>query len=165
MEWISIKESLPEADCSVLVTTGKYIVIADWYSESQRFSPQDREDAIAIPHESFTHWMPLPAQPKERANEQGRELTFDETLAPIREAVTKSGLSDNELYELIADERNQMHEERRWDEAKEKGFPTKEELLDTLTHCRRTIPSDSAQHFFNLDLIRQIVRRFEREKK
>jgi hypothetical protein len=74
MEWISVNESLPETDCSVLVTTGRYIVIADWYSDSQRFRPQDREDAIAIPHESFTHWMPLPAQPKERHNDWDREL-------------------------------------------------------------------------------------------
>lgn len=74
MEWISVKEGLPETDCPVLVTTGKYIVIADWYSEHQCFSPQDREDAIAIPHESFTHWMPLPEQPKERHNDWDREL-------------------------------------------------------------------------------------------
>ena len=160
MEWISVKESVPETDCPVLVTTGKHLVIADWYSESKRFSPQDREDAIAIPHESFTHWMPLPAQPKEQTNGRGRELKFDKILAPVPKAVSESGISDNELYKLIADERNQMHEERRWNEAEEKGFPTKEELLDTLTHCRRTIPGDSAQHFFNLDLIRQIVRRF-----
>ena len=160
MEWIGVKEELPKADCPVLVTTGKYIVIADWYSEDQRFRPQDREDAIAIPHESFTHWMPLPGQPKERPNDGDKERTFDEILAPFRKEITESGLSDNELYELIADERNQMHEERRWKEAEEKGFPTKEELLNTLTHCRKIIPSDSGQHFFNLDLIRQIVRRF-----
>lgn len=89
-----------------------------------------------------------------------RERTFDEILAPFRKEVEESGITDDELYDLFADERDQMHEERRWNDAAEKGFPTEKELLDTLTHCRRTIPSNSGQHFFNLDLIRQIVRRF-----
>jgi hypothetical protein len=88
------------------------------------------------------------------------ERTFDEILAPLRQAVKESGITDDELDELIADERSQIHEERRWKEAEEKGFPTEKELLETLTHCRRTIPSESGQHFFNLDLVRQIVRRF-----
>lgn len=89
-----------------------------------------------------------------------RERTFDEILAPFRKEVEESGITDGELYDLFADERDQMHEERRWKEAEENGFPTEKELLETLTHCRRTIPSESGQHFFNLDLIRQIVRRF-----
>src|SRR5438876_86096 len=87
-----------------------------------------------------------------------KERTFDEILGPFRKEVEESGLTDEELYALLEDERNQMHEERRWKEAEENGFPTLKELLDTLTHCRRTIPSESGPHFFNLDLIRQIVR-------
>lgn len=89
-----------------------------------------------------------------------KERTFDEILAPIRRSFDESGMSEDEFDTLIEDERSQMHEERRWKEANKKGFPVEKELLDTLTHCRRTIPSESGQHFYNLDLIRQIVRRF-----
>jgi hypothetical protein len=92
-----------------------------------------------------------------------KERAFDEIVAPFRCSFDENGMSEDEFDALIEDERSQMHEEKRWKEANEKGFPVEKELLDTLTHCRRTIPSESGQHFYNLDLIRQIVRRFYNE--
>ena len=35
-----------------------------------------REDAMAIPSERITHWMPLPELPKERHNDWDRELSL-----------------------------------------------------------------------------------------
>jgi hypothetical protein len=74
MEWISVEKKLPEVEATVLVTTGRHITLADWMAEGQRFAMTSREDAVAIPVASITHWMPLPELPKERHNDWDIEL-------------------------------------------------------------------------------------------
>lgn len=74
MEWISIITRLPKGDAPVLVATGRFIAMADWNAEEQRFVMTSREDAAMIMPQDITHWMPLPELPKERHNDWDRPL-------------------------------------------------------------------------------------------
>ena len=44
---------------------------------------------------------------------QAKKLTLDETLAPIRQAVEKSGLSDEELDDVFRQARREVASERK----------------------------------------------------
>lgn len=61
MEWISVKDGLPEDKRDILVWSPRYqeVVIA-WYDEEEDFW---RTDDNFAPFPS--HWMPLPEPPKE----------------------------------------------------------------------------------------------------
>jgi hypothetical protein len=61
MQWISVKERLPERDTTVLVAMGGCVTIADWYMNSGWSF--DREDTALFPSRIVTHWMPLPDAP------------------------------------------------------------------------------------------------------
>lgn len=67
MSWISVKDRLPDKDCSALVTDGQHVTLAGW-TRSDGWT-LDREDrAFGITAELLTHWMTLPEPP---AQEQG----------------------------------------------------------------------------------------------
>jgi len=67
MDWVSVKDELPEHDALVLVTDGEHVTIAEWYQEDGwSLSREDR--AIGISSSTITHWMPLPAPPKTLQN-------------------------------------------------------------------------------------------------
>lgn len=78
MEWISVEKKLPEREASVLVAAGRYIALADWNVKEQRLEMTSREDAMIIPVQSITHWMPLPELPKERHKDWDRELLLSD---------------------------------------------------------------------------------------
>lgn len=61
MEWISVKDRLPEDTGYVLAWSPRYqeVVIA-WYSEEEDFW-RTEDDLAPFP----SHWMPLPEPPKE----------------------------------------------------------------------------------------------------
>lgn len=63
MDWISVKDKLPEKDISVLTFDGTYINVMEyWYDEDGKqvwFNPP------SPPSDNITHWMPLPNPPKE----------------------------------------------------------------------------------------------------
>lgn len=63
MEWISVKDRLPEDTGYVLAWSPRYqeVVIA-WYSEEEDFW-RTEDDLAPFP----SHWMPLPEPPKEDA--------------------------------------------------------------------------------------------------
>lgn len=61
MNWISVKDKLPETATQILVTDGVQICIAFIQTINKRFT-QINTWADWI-HESVTHWMPLPAAP------------------------------------------------------------------------------------------------------
>lgn len=62
MEWISIKDRLPEKDIPVLCFDGTYINIMEyWYDEKDEsvfFNPPSPLK------NNITHWMPLPSPPE-----------------------------------------------------------------------------------------------------
>jgi hypothetical protein len=64
MEWISIKEKIPEIGMSVLVSDGTQICIAFIQSMNKKFTQINTWDHWI--HESITHWMPLPEPPEIR---------------------------------------------------------------------------------------------------
>lgn len=47
------------------------------------------------------------------AKEVNRERTFDEILAPFRDAVERSGISDEELDTIFGDARREVSREKR----------------------------------------------------
>ena len=57
-EWISVKERLPRTFRSVLTTDGKRV------TQTYRTSNDGTRWAAWAPNQ-VTHWMPLPAPPKE----------------------------------------------------------------------------------------------------
>lgn len=61
MNWISVKDRLPEIRTPVLVAYGVRIFIAIIQSHNKRFTEISTwEDGF---HELITHWMPLPEPP------------------------------------------------------------------------------------------------------
>lgn len=65
--WISVEDELPELHKEVLVYTGKMVTIADlrypttldWWDNDGRYMQNNKP----------THWMPLPAVPKNNGKE------------------------------------------------------------------------------------------------
>lgn len=63
MDWVSVKDELPQHAAVVLVTDGERVTAADWYKEGGwGFSREDK--AVGFSPDSITHWMPLPTPPK-----------------------------------------------------------------------------------------------------
>lgn len=63
MNWISVKDSLPDTNMDVLAFDGEYVI------QNVSFSYDHFEDWNSIPCSDFpeciTHWMPLPDKPTE----------------------------------------------------------------------------------------------------
>lgn len=83
MEWISIKERLPEGDVSALIASDGRVTIADWFASEQRWDLSREDKAIGIFSNTITHWMPLPESPKERHNDWDRELLLCDGVTVI----------------------------------------------------------------------------------
>ena len=69
MEWISVKERLPEIDFNVLVySRGRDLVYITYRLDEYYPDSIDDENKIVWDDQgifnSITHWMPLPAKPK-----------------------------------------------------------------------------------------------------
>ncbi len=62
MEWISVKERLPEERMNVLVCFGthKYDVEIGWFDKGQWYDDTEYQN---INLNNVTHWMPLPEIP------------------------------------------------------------------------------------------------------
>ncbi len=58
MEWISVKERLPETSQKVLVTDGEDLDIMRYFGE-YKGSPDWDHGTLDV-----THWMPIPAPPE-----------------------------------------------------------------------------------------------------
>ena len=67
MEWISVKDRLPEDDATYLVygRNGYGIVFAVYYGDGEWLTWDDLTNITRF----VTHWMPLPPLPKEEENE------------------------------------------------------------------------------------------------
>ena len=102
MEWINVKTRLPEQDTRVLIAAGRFLTMADWNAQAQRFELTTREDAAIIPSQDITHWMPLPELPKERHNDPDAPLllcdgvTVESRLGAV--PVEYSGKADHQEY-------------------------------------------------------------------
>lgn len=65
MEWISVKERLPEKDEEVIVAALFYETIASYNGETWSIDPYDGKKGIS--QKNITHWKPLAKSPdKER---------------------------------------------------------------------------------------------------
>jgi hypothetical protein len=64
MEWISIKDKLPEKDTKVLVFYhDEYMDVMEYWHDDEDGMPEFYGPP-ASPVNSVTHWMPLPDKPK-----------------------------------------------------------------------------------------------------
>lgn len=68
--WVPCSERMPE-DGYYLVTNGKAVWTAELY---QRYSCW-QDDREALPLEAVTHWMPVPAPPRQRTGMDSPEVT------------------------------------------------------------------------------------------
>jgi hypothetical protein len=60
MDWIQVKERLPERDGTALVFARGIVTIEEW-SAKRGWYPSYRDDAvIGVSAHTITHWMPLP---------------------------------------------------------------------------------------------------------
>lgn len=73
MDWISVKDRLPEDDATYLVygRNGYGIVFAVYYSDGEwlTWDEWNTWDDLTNITRFVTHWMPLPEPPKEEENE------------------------------------------------------------------------------------------------
>jgi hypothetical protein len=68
MDWIQVKERLPERDGAALVFARGIVTIAEWGAK-RGWYPSYRDDAvIGVSAHTITHWMPLPEPPIETAH-------------------------------------------------------------------------------------------------
>ncbi|HRA92137.1 MAG TPA: DUF551 domain-containing protein [Acinetobacter sp.] len=69
MEWISVDEQLPESELKELMVIvcicGVDTDIAYFNTKTQKFL----EEPMGMKYHGVTHWMPLPASPKEHNHE------------------------------------------------------------------------------------------------
>ena len=67
MNWISVKDSLPEKDTPILCFyCDQYIEVMEyWYDDEQTDKPTFFRPP-APPVDNVTHWMPLPSPPKDQ---------------------------------------------------------------------------------------------------
>lgn len=67
MEWISVKDKVPEMNVLVL-TYGNYEYVVGFLDEDKKWSAKDSDHETGEPwlrdHGAVTHWMPLPKSPK-----------------------------------------------------------------------------------------------------
>jgi hypothetical protein len=67
MEWISVKDRLPEYQCCVLVFAGGLQYVGRHFGDEWRYwSPMAQGGVDVEP----THWMPLPQPPKGDSDER-----------------------------------------------------------------------------------------------
>ncbi len=63
MEWISVKDRMPEKDKPVLTFDGTYFEVLEyWYDEDLKKIWMNPPNG---PTDSVTHWMELPKPPEE----------------------------------------------------------------------------------------------------
>ncbi len=66
MDWISFDDHCPDPFLRVLVTDGKFVILAEWHEtkwgHGWRFSSAENYRDFDV----ITHWMPLPQPPKEK---------------------------------------------------------------------------------------------------
>lgn len=67
MEWISVKDRLPEMNKTVLIVRSGSVEIGFYNAKDKRFYVPNESafDGWPIPVDGVTHWMPLPEPPKE----------------------------------------------------------------------------------------------------
>lgn len=59
MEWISVKDRLPNDSNEVIITDGRFVTGGyGWYGD---YFSNDYDDNMEL--SEITHWMPLPAPP------------------------------------------------------------------------------------------------------
>lgn len=61
VEWISVKDRLPEEDKDVLAYNGVYMIIAAYTTNPTKYWYTITGSVMR----TITHWMPLPEPPKE----------------------------------------------------------------------------------------------------
>lgn len=64
-QWISVKDSVPEAGVNVLVTDGIHMMVT-WceYVDNQCLWVDNFYEYVNVRFKEVTHWMPLPEPPK-----------------------------------------------------------------------------------------------------
>ena len=63
MEWISVKDRLPENENEVLIWDGNYIEMG--FMEYEDKTPVSWRNIEMIENNHISHWMPLPIPPEE----------------------------------------------------------------------------------------------------
>ena len=63
MEWIIVKDRLPDINQPVAIYNGEDILYGTWYIDKFHGNSNGCYDE-SIRHEDITHWMPLPEPPK-----------------------------------------------------------------------------------------------------
>ena len=64
MEWISVKDRLPEKKDEYYLFGG-YTSDNKWESRSEHWATKDEHNKKLISLVGYTHWMPLPEPPKQ----------------------------------------------------------------------------------------------------
>ena len=67
MEWISVKERLPEYDTDVLLWGAgwKRVYFGYWRHSDEWIGRYSAEESEGLPNTDPTHWMPLPEPPNQ----------------------------------------------------------------------------------------------------
>jgi hypothetical protein len=80
MEWISVKDKLPEESGQVLIFTKAHSVYVSHYKKSRNLFTAYGVESVLITDIETTHWMPLPERPQEkkpRKNVWGGDIDDD----------------------------------------------------------------------------------------
>jgi hypothetical protein len=67
MNWLSVKDRLPDKDCRTLVTDGRHVTVADWIQDEGWLLDRDDRN-VGVTADRLTHWMPLPEPPAPRSD-------------------------------------------------------------------------------------------------
>lgn len=108
MEWISVKDRLPEGDDTVVVYSGMGYGLAKYASFTGNWHIRPFFDECYQSKDCVTHWMPLPGPPNDKpdkpiiyvtisVSDNAKELTLDEFENAVYRNVQKaiSGLKRN----------------------------------------------------------------------